>query len=108
MLDAEAMLEFAKTEPRINNERVFIVGRSLGGATAVHTAARLAKQDDEWVKGVILENTFTSVSKIADSLFPFLKAIPNLKRKMLRLDWNSESKIADVKLPILFVAGQRD
>jgi len=105
MLDAEAMLEFAKSEEKINNERVFLSGRSLGGATAIHTAARLAHEKDEWVKGVIIENTFTSVSKIADNLFPFLKAIPNLKNRMLRLDWNSEEAIRNVKLPMFFVAG---
>mmetsp|Transcript_43563 Transcript_43563/g.57683 ORF Transcript_43563/g.57683 Transcript_43563/m.57683 type:complete len:87 (+) Transcript_43563:959-1219(+) len=34
--------------------------------------------------------------------------IPNIKRKMLRLDWNSEEKIAKVRLPMLLIAGQRD
>lgn len=37
-----------------------------------------------------------------------MKAIPNIKRKMLRLDWDSEAKIAQVRLPILLIAGQRD
>ena len=108
LLDVEAMLEFAKSEPRINNERVFLLGRSLGGASCVFTAAKLAQQDDEWIKGIIIENTFSSISKIADRLFGFLKAIPNIKRKMLRLDWDSEAKIAQVRLPILLIAGQRD
>ncbi len=45
---------------------------------------------------------------MADKLFPFLKAIPNLKRRMLRLDWNSEEKIKNITRPILFVAGQVD
>ena len=36
LLDAEAMLEFAKSDPRINNKRVFLLGRSLGGAVAIH------------------------------------------------------------------------
>jgi len=39
MLDAEAMLEYAKSESRINKERVFILGRSLGGAVAIHIAS---------------------------------------------------------------------
>ena len=42
MLDAEAMLAFAKSEDRINNNRVFLLGRSLGGAVAIHMAAKLA------------------------------------------------------------------
>ena len=43
MLDTEAVLEYAKTEPRINNEKVFLLGRSLGGAVGIHTCARLAE-----------------------------------------------------------------
>jgi len=102
------MIEFAKSDDRINKERVFLLGRSLGGATAIYTAAKLAKEENQWIKGVVIENTFTSVSKIADNLFPFLKAIPNIKRKMMRLDWNSEVKISEITMPIFFVAGQRD
>ena len=108
LLDAEAILEYAKSEPRINNERVFLIGRSLGGATATFTAARLAKENNEWFRGVILENTFSSISKVADALFPFLKLIPNIKNKMLRLDWASESCIGEINKPILFVCGTVD
>ena len=108
MLDSEAVLEYAKTEERINNERVFLVGRSLGGAVATHTAAVLAEKKNEWIKGLILENTFTSVSKMADSLFPFLKLIPNIKKRMLRLDWDSTRQIGKIKSPILIVAGSKD
>lgn len=108
MLDSEAILEYAKSEDRINNERVFLVGRSLGGAVATHTVAKLAEQENEWIRGLILENTFTSVSKMADSLFPFLKLIPNLKSRMLRLDWNSAKQIESIKSPILIVAGSKD
>ena len=74
-----------------------MIGRSLGGAVATHTVAKLAEQENEWVRGLILENTFTSVSKMADSLFPFLKLIPNLKRRMLRLDWDSSKQIGHIK-----------
>ena len=108
LIDAEAVLEYAKSEDRINNERVFLVGRSLGGAVATHTVAKLAEQKNEWPKGLILENTFTSVSKMADSLFPFLKLIPSLKNRMLRLDWDSSKRIGSIKMPILVVAGSKD
>ena len=108
LLDSEAVLEYARSEDRINNERVFLIGRSLGGAVATHTVAKLTEQKNEWPKGLILENTFTSVSKMADSLFPFLKLIPNLKNRMLRLDWDSTKRIGNIKMPILIVAGSKD
>ena len=57
---------------------------------------------------MILENTFSSISKVADALFPFLKLIPNIKQSMLRLDWASEDHIGEIKKPILFVCGTVD
>ena len=45
---------------------------------------------------------------MADSLFPFLKLIPNLKNRMLRLDWDSAKHIENIKSPILIVAGSKD
>ena len=73
MLDTDAILEFVKTERRINNNKVFLHGRSLGGAVASHTMAKLADEKNEWIKGVVIESTFTSISGMADLLFPFLK-----------------------------------
>lgn len=102
------MFEFAKSEPRINNDRVFVLGRSLGGAVAIHAVEKLAKQGDEWIKGVILENTFTNISEMADRLFPFLKAVGGLKEKMLRLDWNSKKRIGDISSPVFFITGSKD
>ena len=108
MLDTEAILEFTKSEPRINNQRVFLLGRSLGGAVATHTQARLADNGDEWIRGVILENTFTSISTMADLIFPFLKSLGPIKNLMLKLDWNSEKQISKITRPILIVAGAID
>lgn len=90
LLDTDAILEYAKTEPRINSEKVFLLGRSLGGAVATHTQAKLAEKNDEWIRGVVLENTFTSISSMADLIFPFLKKLGPIKTLMLKLDWNSE------------------
>ncbi len=42
LLDSAAILEYAKSEKRINKDRVFLVGRSLGGAVNIHTMANLA------------------------------------------------------------------
>jgi len=68
----------------------------------------LADQKDEWIRGVICENTFTSISEMADKLFPFLKTIGNLKEKMLRLDWSSHKRISAITKPIFFITGDKD
>jgi len=45
---------------------------------------------------------------MADVLFPFLSWIPSLKRKMLRIDWDSLKLVTQIRLPVLFVAGTKD
>ena len=39
--DALATVQFCKKESRIDDNRVFIVGRSLGGAVAIHVMSKL-------------------------------------------------------------------
>ena len=65
-LDAEATLDYALNDPNIDNDRLFVFGRSLGGAVAV----RLAAEKGANIKGLIIENTFTSISDMVDALMP--------------------------------------
>ena len=37
MSDVKHVIEFCKSEPMINQSKVFLFGRSLGGAVAIHT-----------------------------------------------------------------------
>lgn len=61
-------------------------------------------------RGAIIENTFTGISEMADSIFPFLKLIPTIKMKMLKIHWDSLSKVKQFKtdMPILFISGDAD
>lgn len=59
-------------------------------------------------KGVLIENTFTGISEMADTLFPMLKLIPSVKKRMLRVHWDNIAKIKKVKCPILFISGSID
>lgn len=68
-LDADATLEYLLDRKDVNSDRIFVFGRSLGGAVA----AQLALSKPNHVKGIILENTFTSLSDMVDALLPFLK-----------------------------------
>jgi surfactin synthase thioesterase subunit len=46
----------------IDNNSVFLFGRSLGGAVAIHTLRKLEQRGDAYFKGAVIENTFTSIS----------------------------------------------
>lgn len=98
--------EAAKAD-RINGQKVFVFGRSLGGAVAIALSSSLLGQGNPLPCGMILENTFASIPLLVDSLFPFL-AFGKLKDHFLRLRWMSVNRIADLEVPLLFLSGQKD
>lgn len=88
-------------EDYINKDTVFLQGRSLGGAVAIHTITKYP----HIFRGLIIENTFTSIPDMVDKIFFFLKY---LKFLVLRNYWTSINIIGTVKNPILFVTGSQD
>ena len=100
-LDAEAIFQFAQDHKEINNQKLFMTGRSLGGAVCI----QLAEKVQDKVCGIILENTFTSISDMADHIFPLFK---RFKHILLRMHWPSIDRIPKVKVPMLFVGGTQD
>ena len=57
-MDGRAIADFCAKTALFDNERVFLLGRSLGGAVAVHILVDSARV----FKGAIIENTFTGIS----------------------------------------------
>lgn len=100
-LDAEAMFKFCQDCSEIDNNKIFVLGRSLGGAVAIQTAEKYQTK----IKGIILENTFSSIDDLVDVIFPFLKLV---KPYVLRMHWPSIERITRVEIPILFIIGQKD
>mmetsp|Transcript_92687 Transcript_92687/g.288983 ORF Transcript_92687/g.288983 Transcript_92687/m.288983 type:complete len:335 (-) Transcript_92687:76-1080(-) len=93
---------------RIDMERVFVFGRSLGGAVAVALAQALQQHGEAKLPcGIILENTFVSVSAMVDALFPII-AYKSLKDRFLRLRWESAERIGEIEVPLLFLTGEKD
>lgn len=105
-LAAWRWLQDRAKEGHIDGSKIFLLGRSLGGAVATHMAARLQTQGVK-VKGIIIENGFTSIADIVDAHFPWL-AWKAFKDQFLRLKWDSHGKVKELKVPILFIAGAKD
>lgn len=101
VLDAETVLEYAIRHPLLTNSPIILFGRSLGGAVSLY----LYERKPAAISAIILENTFLSISDMVDALLPFLNSVRFLKNMLLMLDFNNSKKIADVRIPILFVAG---
>jgi fermentation-respiration switch protein FrsA (DUF1100 family) len=100
-LDAEAVLDAMHARDDIDSSKIFLFGRSLGGAVSVF----LAEKRPHMISGLILENTFLSISSMVDTLMPWLSYV---KPIVLRIDWSNERRIKKISHPILFVAGLQD
>jgi abhydrolase domain-containing protein 13 len=85
----------------LDTKRIFLFGRSIGGAVAIATAAG-PKADN--LAGIVVENTFTSIDNMIDVVLPPLKIFKFLNRN----PWNSLTEISSVETPILFISGLRD
>eukprot|EP00397_Hematodinium_sp_SG-2012_P040506 GEMP01044399.1.p1 GENE.GEMP01044399.1~~GEMP01044399.1.p1 ORF type:complete len:352 (+),score=32.11 GEMP01044399.1:76-1056(+) len=93
----------------INKSNIYIFGRSLGGAVAVALAHAMEKLHDRpsfTPKGIILENTFVSISSAVDHVFPWIPTI--VKNQFLRLRWDTEKIIGLLGTPMLLLSGLDD
>eukprot|EP00344_Euplotes_crassus_P007281 CAMPEP_0196999336 /NCGR_PEP_ID=MMETSP1380-20130617/4556_1 /TAXON_ID=5936 /ORGANISM="Euplotes crassus, Strain CT5" /LENGTH=258 /DNA_ID=CAMNT_0042416243 /DNA_START=140 /DNA_END=916 /DNA_ORIENTATION=+ len=100
-MDTQSVFDWALEHEQINNDKIYLFGRSLGGAVATY----LASKTQDKIKGLILENTFTSIPDMVDHIFKYLSALKGL---ILRIEWNSLELIKELKVPILFISGQAD
>jgi len=100
-LDAQAALDAVWARPDVDKTRILLLGRSLGGAVSVY----IAEQNPDKVKGLILENTFTSIPDMVDVVMPWVAPMKSL---VLRIGWHSKARIPSITAPILFVSGRRD
>lgn len=81
----------------IDVNQIFLFGRSIGGAAAIALASHEEAQGS--IRGVVVENTFTSIDDMIDSVMPFLKFAKPFNRNK----WGSINDITKVKVPILFL-----
>jgi len=106
IIDGNSTMEYIllhAKELKINTSKIYLFGRSLGGAVA----AQVAKNYEEQLAGVILENTFASINSMVDVLFPWL-AFDFIKNKLLRMKWDTKSIISKIRVPLLFIGGTMD
>lgn len=98
--DAEASFEYLTQKLNVNPSKVVLYGQSIGGAVALHLAAKYGDK----IGGVMVENTFLSVPKLVPFLMPYLKYFTILATEK----WENEKIIGNVVAPILFLSGRKD
>ncbi len=79
------------------SEQIILFGRSLGGAIVVDLATKVK------AGGVIVESSFTAIGDMASKMYPWLPV-----RYLLKYQFSSIDKIADLTCPILIAHSQED
>ena len=120
--DSVAYYRFAAEHDLVDNSRIVVFGRSLGGAVAVSLTSRIEESHSSPKEegnnslaslpkpaALVIENTFTSVADIAVVVLPILRPIHSILRPpFLSNIWDSLHKIPLVHSPILFFSGLQD
>jgi uncharacterized protein len=88
--DAEAAQEWLAKRAGIEKQDVVLMGRSLGGGIALHLAA------ENGARGVILQNTFTSLHDAAASHYPWVPV-----RLLMKNRYDSLSRISRYSGPLV-------
>lgn len=108
-LDAEAVLRYvhdaSNNMSNVDVKKLFVFGRSLGGAVAFHLAKYAHLSNYPSLAGVLVENTFVSISDMVDHLMPY---VAPLKSLVLRIGWNSGEIVPTINTPTMFLAGAQD
>jgi fermentation-respiration switch protein FrsA (DUF1100 family) len=98
ILDAEAAYAHLTGELQVPGSRIVFLGESLGGAPAIHLAARVP------CAGVICQSNFTSISDMALHRFPFLPWL----YFCARTDFPNLATMPKIAAPKLFIHSQDD
>jgi pimeloyl-ACP methyl ester carboxylesterase len=103
-LDAQAAIDFLQTREDLDLNNIFIMGSSIGGAVAIDVTSK----NQDKVRGLILENTFTNMSDMVNLVFPY-PMISKVASLLLLDKWESRTRIATIdRVPILFLSGASD
>ena len=97
-LDADGAMSYLRTRGDVDQQRLVLFGRSLGGAVAAEAAT---KND---VYALVLESAFSSVQAMARRQYPFLPGIGAI----IRTKYATLSKLKDVHAPVMVLHGDRD
>lgn len=95
------MFEDINASKYIDRNQVFLFGRSLGGAVAAYVAL----DNSLPFKGVIIENTFSTMGDLVDIMFPPLKYV---KHFLLKSKFETIKIIGKIKKPLLFCRSEKD
>lgn len=105
--DALAALQYLRTRPDVDRERLVVFGQSLGGATALRMLAR----DAPGVRLAIIDSSFPSYRGIARDATAGSAMAPVASLAAAGLpgpDKDPVTALKSIQVPVIFVHGMRD
>lgn len=103
VVDGEAVIDFVLNDSNleIDQNNIYVLGRSLGGSIAIQSVPKF----NNLIRGVILENTFSSMDDLVKDKYPeilcFRKCILKIKIDNLRV-------VSSLTCPILYLVSKED
>jgi pimeloyl-ACP methyl ester carboxylesterase len=114
--DVRGAVSYLQTRPEVNQDRIVLIGHSMGGATVLRAAARIPE-----VAAVIAESAFASVEdnvsqgvRLLTGLppFPFAPLIVFFGQQEAKVSIDAVRPIDDVAgiapRPVMFIHGEQD
>lgn len=95
--DARAAYDYLRREMQIPHERIVIYGFSMGAAVAIELATQVQ------AAALLVEGSWLSIPVLGEERYPFLPASLIAKNR-----FDSASRIAQVRMPKLFLHAQQD
>ncbi|KAL0214418.1 hypothetical protein P9112_006602 [Eukaryota sp. TZLM1-RC] len=100
--DGMAVIDWLMANEKVDSSRIFLFGRSLGGAVSIYCSKHCPV-----VKGLIVENSFSSIyDLLPDVLSPNTARL--IPKCALRCHFPSSQHIKDVFVPLLIISGSGD
>ena len=104
-LDGQAALDYLVSRPDVDQSKIVVFGRSLGGAVAIDLCSKMENRSK--VSALIVENSFTSIPDIARVLFNF-KLVKMIPKWFYKNRFDSRWKVKRLANPTLFISGSAD
>jgi hypothetical protein len=107
--DADAIIKFLNDTKsmdqsiasKIDTRLLYLYGRGLGGAVSTY----MSTQAPTLFRGLILQNSFTSIPDYLRQTYAFTKYIPD---KLILNKWNNTELISQIEMPMLFIITSDD
>lgn len=95
--DAEAALDFIKTNYNVKNENIIQFGRSLGGAVASYIAA------NHKTGGLVIDSSFINMKRIIEEVYPIIPSF------LSKFRFPTTDYLSDIKgVPVLILHSRDD